>query len=639
MKTVLRIAVFQLLIAASSTCAAEPQGPSVLVLLIDALRADHLGCYGYDRNTSPRLDTLAKESVLFVNAYAQSPWTKPSIPTLFTSLYPIQHGVYEGEAHGPAASLESDTLSHDFYTIAEAFKTAGFRTAAFVNNAHLPADHGFAQGFDVYEQGKFRAPDINRTFLEFVDQTGGRPFFAYLHYLDVHWPFRPSPPFDTRFSDNGTSALFDRDDWHGLRDRINDGSIRLSAADRERLVSLHDGGIAELDQQIGNLLDRLREQDLFDRVAILVTSDHGEELLDHGKVGHGGTLFDEVMQIPMMIRLPGGKGARRAEESARLLDVYPTLLRVAGIELPSGLEGRDLLGTSTTTPEIVSETRHKRTYRASLRTGDWKYIRVYRAPGVTRLASDRPETFGLQAGMRIKVKGWFGPDGSLSADKVTVKDANDDDLEVSGPVSELDDASKEFKVHVYRVVPTRKLLGREGGAILQEVQDGQWVKAEGDVSTGTTLLADKLEWLAPGDRKTELEGIVQQIEGVSGTSARAVVGNTTVIVSSDTRFKGGAGPTAPSGKARLAPGDDPFTPNRLLTGEGLTSRELLFDLKKDPDEQRNLAAVEAKRLAELRQGLRRWLGRMAQAGSRKRAGRARLDQESIERLRTLGYIE
>jgi len=315
--TTLRNSLILLLISAAAGCAPEPKPHNVLLLMVDALRADHLGCYGYERDTSPRIDALANESVLFVNAYAQSSWTKPSIPTLFTSLYPIQHGVYAGEKPHSAGYLESDVLADEFLTLAEAFKQAGFRTAAFVNNEHLPA----SQGFDVYEQGDISAAEIQQGFFEFVDQAPEAPFFAYLHYLDVHWPFEPESPFDERFAGPEAPAFPGPDGWRGLTDAINQGRIRLSPEEHQQLVSLHDGGIAELDHHIGELLERLRQQGRLDQTIILLTSDHGEELLEHGKVGHGETLFDEVIRVRMLMRLPGSAGARRVREPARLLDV------------------------------------------------------------------------------------------------------------------------------------------------------------------------------------------------------------------------------------------------------------------------------------------------------------------------------
>ena len=623
----------------ASGCSSEPPRPNVVVLLVDALRADRLGCYGYERETSPRIDALASQSHLFTHAYAQSPWTKPSIPTLFTSLYPIQHKVYEGHAEGSADLLQSDTLSDDLLTVAEVLGGAGFRTLAFVNNAHLPADHGFAQGFEVYEQADFDAAEINRRFLEWIDGTGERPFFAYLHYLDVHWPFQPAPAFRDRFARSGQSALFDREDWIGLRDRINDGSVPVSESDRARLSALHDAGILELDQRIGELLDALRARDLLGETLILLTSDHGEELLEHGRVGHGGRLFEEVLRIPLMIRLPGAERGRREETPARLLDVFPTLLGAVGITPPERLEGRDLLARSDPPARIIAEARHKRTYRVSVRRGRWKYIRTYRAPGVRALAPDRPETFGLVPGMRVKAKGWFEQDGSLSARKVSVKDGSDEDFELSGPVSRIDRPSREFNVYGFRVLPMKQLRGPEGEAVLGMLEEGAWVKVEGHASTGMTLLADKLELLSPGDRQTELEGIIESIEPGSRDTAAARIGNVTVRLSGDTRIKGLTAAARDASTARWTPQDDPFTPERLRSEEGLVTEALLFDLGSDPGEQRDVASLAPARVEQLHRDLELWLERMARSSSVARGARKDLDEQQLEQLRHLGYVE
>src|SRR5437867_3877425 len=168
--------------------------PSVLLVLVDALRPDHLGCYGYGRPTSPVLDELASRSVLFENARAVSSWTKPSIPSLFTSLYPSQHGVFEGSAGGDGSAPESDVLPAEAKTLAEALKERGYATAAFVHNAQLRRQFGFDQGFDLYEETSKDAPAMVHRMLDWLrdgrgERRQGGPFFVYLHLLDVHWPY------------------------------------------------------------------------------------------------------------------------------------------------------------------------------------------------------------------------------------------------------------------------------------------------------------------------------------------------------------------------------------------------------------------------------------------------------------------
>lgn len=633
----LRLPVLLVTASLVAGCSSQPTRPNVLVLLVDALRADHLGCYGYARPTSPHIDAWARQSTLFVNAYAQSPWTKPSIPTLFTSLYPIQHGVYEGERRGADGRLRSDTLATEFETLAESLGRAGFRTAAFVHNAQLPADHGFSQGFEVYQQGEFDAKEIHRRFLEFVDRGDERPFFAYLHYLDVHWPFQPAAEFRERFSTTRPSAVFDREDWGGLRHRINDGRIQLSETDRRRLVDLHDAGIRELDERIGELRAALEARGLLDRTLIVLTSDHGEELMDHGKVGHGGTLYEEVLRIPLMIHLPGGAEARKVEAPARLLDVYPTVLAAAGVPRPAEVEGRDLFAPANGDPVLIAETRHKRSYRVSARKGRWKSVHHFRAPALRSLVPDRPETFSLEVGMRIKVKGWFEEDGSLVARKLSIKDAGDDDFELSGPLEAMERNSGALRIYGFRVLPTEELNGR-AMTLLGELQTGEWVKVEGDPGPDGALMANKLERVPPKERKTEIEGIIYAIDARAGRSAEARVGLARVRVTEDTRIKGAAGPGHVV-TARLDPRDDPFTPQRLLSGEGLESEVVLFDLERDPAETRNLAAEAEGVAAELHAELESWLERMVRRRPTPTAARKELDAEQIERLRGLGYVQ
>jgi len=641
----LRAAVGCLFLAVwiGSGCTAQ-QDPNVIVIVVDALRADRLGCYGHDRDVSPNIDALASEGILFTRTYAQSPWTKPSVPTLFTSLYPMQHRVYEGEAHGQAGRLESDVLSEEHITIAETFRGAGYQTVAFVHNAHLEAAHGFAQGFDRYEQSQLDAAAINQRFIEFLEREPDRPFFAYLHYLDAHWPFQPDPRFRARFADPMTRSIFDRDSWKGLRDRINDGTIRLSQQDRSRLDDLHDAGIAQIDQALGELLTVLREGGVLDDTVVLLTSDHGEELMDHGRVGHGGTLYREVIEIPLIIRLPGGARKGEVAEAARLIDVFPTLAGLAGIEVPPGLEGRNLFAEVSTDPLIVAETRHKSTYRVSLQEGNWKYIRTYKArrtethapsPSSRARGSKEPR---LSEGMRIKVTGLFVEDGTIHAVKVRRKDPGDDDVEISGAVEFVSSGDDEFRVHGVRV-EADDLMDAGGRPITRALQVGEWVKVEGRPNPDGSLRADDFERLAAGDREDELEAIVGHVEPLADHAVRVFAAGFRIEVSKDTRFKGLARadlpPSETTSPASLA---DPFAAHHLRSPQAPSFEEQLFDLAQDPAEQVDRIAERGARAESLRAGLDAWLDRMAEAAPG-RAERRVLDAATIEDLRVLGYVE
>ena len=650
----LRVALALLALWTLPGCSREPaqsMRPNALVVLVDALRADHLGAYGYGRATSPQIDALVAEGMLFERAYAQSPWTKPSIPTLFTSLYPIQHGVYEGETPGSAGFLESDVLPDELTTLAELFRSAGYRTAAFVNNAHLLPAQGFAQGFDLYDHGNLDAAEIARRFLAWLDAEPGRPFYAYLHYLDAHWPFQPKPPFAERFAPPGSyDGVFAQESWRGLRDRINDGGVALTGRDRDELVARHDGAVAQVDAAIGELLAELRRRGVLDTTFVVLTADHGEELFDHGQVGHGGTLYDEVLHVPLVLRPPGGAKGERIAEPARLLDVFPTLAGAAGIPAPKGLEGRNLLAPDGSEPELVAETRHKRTYRAALRAGDWKYVRTWKASGPRALAKTQAGSFGIAPGMRLKAKGGFAADGTLEAEKVSLKDARDDDVELSERLVARE--GKALRIGPLRAVPEDD-LDPELAALIDTLEPGAWVRVEGEIETPGTLVFDSLELLASGERETELEGIVASVDAVSDDEARMAIGGVAVVVREDTRIKGGepasdassapapvpAEGDAPATAAADAAPADPFAAARLLSGQGLEVEEELYDLASDPRETRNLAAEAPAERDRLRARLDAWIERMAASGSGRRAPRAALDEATVEELRELGYVE
>jgi len=630
---------------AGPPAAAKPQAPrtDVLVILIDALRADRLGAYGYSRNTSPRIDALASESIVFGNVYAQSPWTKPSIPTLFTSLYPVQHGVYEGEAHVGGGRLESDVLDDSFTTLAEVFAAAGYETLGLVNNAHLEPEDGFAQGFDRYEHGSFTAAEINAKFLDFLaTREDDRPFFAYLHYLDAHWPFQPESPFRERFVGNSPEAsLFDRDSWKGLRERINDASLELSEVDRARLQDQHDGGVGQLDHRLGQLFDALRAQGLLDQTVLLLTSDHGEELLDHGAVGHGGTLYREVIEIPLLIRLPGGAGSQKSARPARLLDVLPTLAALAGVEAPAEVEGRDLLAPEAGPAEIVAETRHKRTYRLSIREGDWKYVRTYRAKrpkGSATRDSESDVALSLEPGIRVKARGFLLGDGSLEATKLTRKDPGDDDLEISAAIESVSVEENAFSL-LGRTIDAEHLVDAEGTPAVKGLAEGVWVKVEGEVEADGRVAADKFKLLAEGERDDEVELIVESVEAQGHEGQVGLTGaGFEIRVTEDTRFKGfGDGPVRVVEQA-LEPAPDFFAPARLLAPGAPSFDEQLFDLASDPSERVNRIKSATAQADALRASLDAWLARMAKSAAGQ-ADRRTLDSDTIEHLRELGYIE
>lgn len=315
-------------------CAAEPAEeyrPNLVVVLIDALRADRLGVDGYPLPTTPHIDALAGEGVFFGAALAHSTWTKPSIATLMTSLYPSQHGIQRASV-GAGETLRTEVLDDGLVTLAERLKAGGYATGAFINQVHLRARFGFAQGFDEFQDRRGRnAFQLNRQMEAWLETSPGEPFFAYVHYLDLHWPFtlkmpeheglfgstemKSQPPLRGNLVPEWGRQLNDEDDLKGL-------------------LARYDHEVAYTDAGVGDLVRRLRDQGVFEDTVVIVTSDHGEGFLEHEEMGHGFAPYDEVLRIPMVVRLPERlrEGTGRIDEPVGLIDLMPTLLDLAGVE-------------------------------------------------------------------------------------------------------------------------------------------------------------------------------------------------------------------------------------------------------------------------------------------------------------------
>ena len=314
------------------------QAPAnVLLISIDSLRADHLGCYGYQRNTSPTIDLLASEGTLFETAIAPTSWTIPSHTTLLTALDPLEHGVrtYYTQLH------------RDTETLAEVLAANGYRTLAAVSGPSLAARYGFHQGFDVYDDysaiprngenltgitSKRLIASASSLLDDWAANDRQQPFFFFLHMWDVHELYNPPSPhdktFDPSYAGDFTSAdLFYRTPEEGA----------INEVDVEHVVALYDGELRYTDSQIARLLDKLEEMGEIDNTLVVFTADHGEEFLDHDDFGHMNTLYDEVIRVPLIFRFPGRvPRGKRVGGMVRLLDVAPTILSLVDVETSPG---------------------------------------------------------------------------------------------------------------------------------------------------------------------------------------------------------------------------------------------------------------------------------------------------------------
>jgi arylsulfatase A-like enzyme len=330
-----------------SACGPPPSPPNVLLITIDTLRADRLGCYGYGRATSPHIDRLAAQGVLFERAYTTLPRTTQSVASILTGRYPKSHG-----ARGLFSALSPANL-----TLAEILAERGYDTAAFVSNLFLRPGQGFEQGFATYDNPQARwdgdsASAISSAALDWLKRPrGGRPFFLWTHYLDPHWTYRPAPPFDGAF-DRGFAERFTL--YEDLdAGRLTKGQVifenRLSPRQVEHVKALYDGEIAQVDAALASLLDYAARPEL-SPLLIVLTSDHGESLGEHGyHFAHGEYLYQESLHVPLLISLPGRVPAGlRVGALAQNVDVVPTIAALLGLHRVQASDGRPLLIRDTT---------------------------------------------------------------------------------------------------------------------------------------------------------------------------------------------------------------------------------------------------------------------------------------------------
>ncbi len=313
---------------------------NLLLISIDSLRADHVGCYGYRRNTSPAIDKLAAEGTRFANAISPTSWTLPAHLSLLTSHYALSHGVVD----------DSHALRGGIPTLAEVLRRTGYVTAGFVSAPYVAARYGFARGMDLYEDISTKyahrdearraivAPAVNQLALPWLEEHRTDRFFLFLHYFDVHYDYIPPPPFDTMFDPNYAGAINGRDFIENAR--VN---ARMSKQDLGHIIALYDGEIRFTDKHVGQLLDAVDRLGLRDRTLVVLVADHGDEFFEHGNKGHHRTLYDEVLRVPLIFRLPGGAGGGKVvAEQVSLVDVMPTILELLKVSPPTGMEGRSL---------------------------------------------------------------------------------------------------------------------------------------------------------------------------------------------------------------------------------------------------------------------------------------------------------
>ncbi len=330
--------------------------PNILLITLDTTRKDHLSCYGHARETTPRLDELARESVKFSRAYSTTSWSLPSHASLFTGKFPSSHGAHQSETgnlilsdavDGPDAfdALRARGIGNEERTLASILSEEGYQTCGVVAGPWMKTMFGLNVGFETYhEEGITElngrpAVEVTDTAVNWLDSpafSSEEPFFLFLNYFDAHLPYKPPVEFRNRFVPAGTpesSLLFP------------------SNRQEERFVAnlLYDAEILAVDHHMGRLFDELRKRGLYENTLIIVTADHGELIGEHNQSGHGFCLYEEEIQIPLVVRDPGSKsegptGARGSTNDSpiQLPDVFTLVLDHLGLPYPQGIQGQRL---------------------------------------------------------------------------------------------------------------------------------------------------------------------------------------------------------------------------------------------------------------------------------------------------------
>lgn len=329
-----------------------PPFEKVLVVLVDALRADKLGCYGFDQPTSPAIDKMAKESVLFEQVHSASPWTAPSFGTLFTGVSPTVHGAGKmlGKNSDQGKSVHGVTvggLRNDLPTLPQLLPKK-MKKAAVINNSFVCKELGFAKGFDEFDfqiarLTRYRTADeVTDIAIRWLESNKDNPFFYFLHYFDPHIQYAPPKKYLPQFAPKKPPRIaYPFIDHASARD----GSLNPSEAEKAYIRGLYHGEVRFVDDEFARLMAYMDENQLLDDTWIVLLSDHGEELFEHGSFDHGHRYEEEVVRVPWIIRAPGGKwkAGMRVKHSVSHVDVFATLLDLAGVTVPERAEGKSVL--------------------------------------------------------------------------------------------------------------------------------------------------------------------------------------------------------------------------------------------------------------------------------------------------------
>jgi len=384
-------------VAALCGCGGQKR-PNVVFVLVDALRADHVGAYGYTRMTTPHIDALARDALLYRNAYSTSTWTVPGVASLFTSTLPVVHRIDRPPERGDAFSVLDDA-----YVLAnEALSEAGYVTGMVTTIGWVSPGAGYGQGVDEFVRVNRSDWFLMKRAEEFIAKHRDRPFHLYLHLIDMHDYYEPERILMQRGLLDADSPLL------RLEGQTAEQSYKLLSGELSRdpgmkrkeiaaLEAAYDAGLRETDTLIGRLVAYLEAQALLDDTIIVLTSDHGEQFLEHGALTHAGEAFyNEVLRIPFIIAGPGRfEGRTEIATPVSAIDIFPTLFALLGIETPSSFQGEAILEERAEDRAVVATSG--RTWKVI--TSGWSYIAAENPPReeLYALAQDPGERANLAA--------------------------------------------------------------------------------------------------------------------------------------------------------------------------------------------------------------------------------------------------
>jgi len=425
----------------------RPEGPNIMLITIDTVRADRLGCYGYQRPTTPHIDAFSKRCTIFKNAITPRANTTPSVTSMLTGLYPHTHGVRTGYM----------PLDMKFNTLQEMLRDRNYLTAAFVSNWVLKKefsrlDPGFSAYNDTMSEEDLNrymferlAPDTSSAALRWLDEHRNEKFFLWAHYQDPHGPYRAPKEYSSFFTHNKADLipfesvrLYQRLPWiRPQNDRVDANAYR----------DAYDAEIRFCDEYIGKLLAKIEEPGLRDTVVIML-ADHGEGLGEHGYYfGHGKFVYDQCSKVPLLLYVPGIRPAAPIEGQVNIMNITPTILDILGYPIPPGMEGRSLL------PQLAGRERsgdeyiflERKNYMKGVRTDEWKYIRRIHhagAPELYNLKEDPMEEHNVIAyypdiasGLNSRLNRWMNENDLISIKqprKIKIKKQDRDALRSLG---------------------------------------------------------------------------------------------------------------------------------------------------------------------------------------------------------------